>query len=113
SAELHAGLIHRRRKDWRYEGPPVDPYQAEHDRLFAAIRRGEPHDETENGAYSTMTAILGRMASYSGRQVSWDEALASEVRLAPERYAWDADPPTLPDAEGRYAIAIPGETTAV
>ncbi len=96
--------------DWRYRGEPVDPYQLEHDRLFAAIRAALPHDESERGALATMTAILGRMASYSGRVVSWDEALASDLRLGPERCAWDAAPPTRPGPDGRYPIAIPGVT---
>jgi len=96
--------------DWRYRGEPVDPYQAEHDALFAAIRAGTPHDESVSGAQATMTAILGRMATYSGRALTWDEALASNVSLAPARLAWDAPPRVLPDAQGRYPHAIPGQT---
>ena len=60
-----------------------------------------------------MTAILGRMATYSGKTVSWDEALASEVSVMPAQYAWDAEPPSLPDGDGRYAIPTPGVTEAV
>jgi predicted dehydrogenase len=96
--------------EWRYRGEPADPYQVEHDRLFAAIRADTLHEEAEYGATSTMTAILGRLATYSGRVVKWDEALASNVRLAPERYAWDAAPRTLPDEHGNYPVAIPGVT---
>jgi hypothetical protein len=66
-----------------------------------------------NGAHATMTAILGRMATYSGRLVQWDEALASELVLAPERLAFDALPRVLPDEHGRYPHAIPGVTPAV
>ncbi|HVS13130.1 MAG TPA: Gfo/Idh/MocA family oxidoreductase [Thermoanaerobaculia bacterium] len=98
--------------DWRYDGGGGDPYQLEHDALFGAIRRGEEHDETENGACATLTAILGRMATYSGKRVTWEEALESGLDLSPARYAWDADPPVLPDAEGRYPIASPGVTVA-
>jgi predicted dehydrogenase len=98
---------------WRTRDEGVDPYQAEHDALFAAIRAGLPHDEAENGAHATMTAILGRMATYSGRLVQWDEALASELVLAPERLAFDALPRVLPDEHGRYPHAIPGVTPAV
>jgi predicted dehydrogenase len=98
---------------WRTRDEGVDPYQAEHDALFAAIRAGLPHDEAENGAHATMTAILGRMATYSGRLVQWDEALASELVLAPERLAFDALPRVLPDEHGRYPDAIPGVTPAV
>jgi myo-inositol 2-dehydrogenase / D-chiro-inositol 1-dehydrogenase len=99
--------------DWRHEGEPADPYQREHDVLFRAIRRGEEHDETENGAYATLTAILGRMATYSGKKVTWKQALESDLDLSPARFAWDADPPVLPDADGRYPVAIPGVTRAV
>ncbi len=99
--------------DWRQrtqDGEGVDPYQVEHDVLFAAIRAGTPHNEAEYGATATMTAILGRMATYSGRVLKWDEALASSVRLAPERLAWDALPRSLPDQNGNYPSAIPGVT---
>lgn len=96
--------------DWRYRGEGVDPYQREHDALFAAIRAGTPHDEADYGAHSTMTAILGRLATYSGRLVTFDEALASNLSLAPKRYAFDAAAPVLPDAHGNYLSAIPGLT---
>jgi len=99
--------------DWRYRGERVDPYQVEHDALFAAIRAGTPYNEAEYGATSTMTAILGRLATYSGRLVKWDEALASEKSLMPERLAWDALPRVLPDADGRYPSAIPGVTAVL
>jgi hypothetical protein len=55
-----------------------------------------------------MTAVMGRMATYSGQVVTWDEAVKSQLRLAPKRYALDAEPPTLPDAAGNYPIATPG-----
>ncbi len=95
---------------WRWRGDVPDAYQVEHDVLFAAIRNGTPHNEAEVGAKSTMTAILGRMATYSGKVVSWDDALNSELALVPKAYAWDAEPPTLPDTEGRYPIPTPGVT---
>ena len=98
---------------WRFEDEDLDPYQAEHDALFRAVREGTPHDEASNGARATLTAILGRMATYSGKVVEWDAALASELSLAPERLAFDAPPPTLPDADGRYPIPVPGVTRAV
>ncbi len=94
--------------EWSWRGEAVDPYQAEHDALFAAIRADVPYDESETGALATLTAILGRMATYSGRVVTWDEALSSSVDLSPQSYAWDAKPSVLPDASGRYPIAIPG-----
>ena len=57
-----------------------------------------------------MTAIMGRMATYSGQVVEWDEALNSSVSLMPGKYAWDAPPPVLPDANGRYPVPVPGVT---
>jgi predicted dehydrogenase len=99
--------------EWRWRGESPDPYQAEQDALFAAIRADTPHDESENGAHATLTAILGRMATYSGRVVTWQEALASELDLSPAAYAWDAKPRVLPDASGHYAQAIPGSTQAL
>jgi hypothetical protein len=50
------------------------------------------------------------MATHSGQRITWDEAYASNRVLAPESYAWDAQPPAIPDADGRYAVPIPGVT---
>ena len=107
------GTMQTKKGGWRHGEGDIDPFQQEHDDLFAAIRRGEPFNETEYGAMSTMTAILGRMATYSGKRLSFEEAMASEIRIAPEKYAWDADPPSLPDANGRYRIPVPGVTESV
>jgi len=88
-----------------------EPYQNEHIELFAAIAKGEyKFADTENGAKSTMTAILGRLATYTGNVVEWDAALNSGLSLQPTRYAWDADMPLKPDADGLYPVAIPGAT---
>jgi myo-inositol 2-dehydrogenase / D-chiro-inositol 1-dehydrogenase len=96
--------------DWRYRDEVPNAYQVEHDRLFHAIRNDIPHNESENGAKSTLTAILGRMATYSGREISWEQAMGSELALVPSAYEWDGIPPSLPDAEGRYPIPMPGAT---
>ncbi len=88
-----------------------NPYQVEHDELFAAIANGEyKYADAENGAKSTMTSILGRMATYSGLEIQWDDAINSEMSIMPTTYAWDADPPVLPDENGMYPIPVPGET---
>jgi len=90
-----------------------NPYQQEHDELFAAINAGEyKYADAENGAIATMSAILGRMATYSGKVVTWEEAINSELDLMPETYAWDANPPVLPNPEGRYEIPTPGMSVA-
>jgi len=99
--------------DWQYAGPKADAYQLEHDHLFAAIRNGDAYNEVEYGAKSTMTAILGRMATYSGKTIKWDDAINSEIDLSPEKYDFAADPPVMPDAEGRYPLPVPGKTKVV
>ncbi|MFO1077035.1 MAG: Gfo/Idh/MocA family oxidoreductase [Planctomycetota bacterium] len=71
---------------WQYSGPKNDPYQTEHDDLFASIRAGKPLAEGRMVAESTMTAILGRMATYSGKEIGWDEALASDEKWGPDSY---------------------------
>ncbi len=93
---------------WRYREEVKNPYQVEHDRLFSAIRSGAEHNEAEYGATSTMTSILGRMATYSGKEVDMEKALASETDLMPERLAWDATPKVTPLADGSYPIPTPG-----
>ena len=88
-----------------------DPYQNEHVELFAVIAKGEyKFADAENGAKSTMTSILGRMATYSGQVVEWDKALNSGLNLQPSAYTWDTMPKSLPDENGNYKIAVPGVT---
>jgi myo-inositol 2-dehydrogenase/D-chiro-inositol 1-dehydrogenase len=99
---------------WRFRATKqVDPYQQEHDDLFAAIRNNTEYNEAFNGAKSSLTAIMGRMATYSGKLVEWNDALNSNINLAPDRIAFDATPKSLPLPDGSYAIAIPGKTIAV
>ncbi len=87
------------------------PYQAEHDELFGAVAKGEyKFWDAERGAKSTMTSILGRMATYSGQVIDWDKAIHSGINIHPEEYAWDAKMPVVPNNEGLYASAIPGVT---
>jgi predicted dehydrogenase len=109
-AEVNKGRIEAGADEWLWRGPKTNPYQVEHDRLFEAIRNDRPHNEVESGATATMTAIMGRMATYSGKVISWDEALQSELSLAPDRYAFDATPPVLPGPDGIYPCAVPGVT---
>lgn len=87
-----------------------NPYQEEHNELFAAIRNNETINNGEYGAKSTMTAILGRMATYSGRIVTWDEAIKSKLNLVPDNLSWNSNPPTMPNEDGSYPIPIPGKS---
>ena len=100
---------------YRYGKGGGNGHQQEHHDLFADIRRGERPNEGEYGALSTMTSIFGRMATYSGQMINWEDALNSELVLAPiDTYTkMDEEPPVMPDAEGRYQIAMPGVTQTV
>jgi len=98
------------KRSWRYrEEEAPNPYQTEHDILQQHIREDKPINNAYYTAESTFTAILGRYATYSGKLLSWDEALANGSDLFPEKLAWDAMPKVLPGADGRYPAAIPGE----
>ena len=88
-----------------------NPYQTEHDELFAAIAKGEyKYADAENGASSTMTSILGRMATYTGQVIEYDKAINSGLNIQPKEYNFNAAPPILPNADGFYPIAVPGVT---
>jgi len=91
---------------WRFEGVPNNIYQTEHDELFASIRSGRPINNGEYMAKSTLLAIMGRMAAYTGQEITWEMALNSKENLSPARYDWDAAPPPSP-------IAVPGQTPFV
>lgn len=89
----------------------ANPYQTEHDELFAAIAKSEyKFWDAERAAKSCFTAIVGRYATYSGQVIKWDDALKAENSLFPDKLAWDALPKSLPDANGLYTIAMPGKT---
>lgn len=89
--------------DWKYKGPRPDMYQVEHDEMFASIRAGKPINNGTRLAYSSLAAIMGRMAAYTGEAITWDMALNSKEQLVPSDIKWDMafNPPTW---------AIPGRT---
>jgi predicted dehydrogenase len=85
---------------WRYRGKSPSMYQDEHNALFASIRSGQPID---NGLYmsrSTMMAIMGRMSAYSGKEITWDQAMNSQETLTLEKYDWQSAP--------QLNLAMPG-----
>ncbi len=90
-----------------------NPYQEEHYRLFESIRSGGVIADAENGAKSTMTAIMGRMATYSGKVIDWEAAMQSNLALVPENITWDTTPPVMPNENGFYKIPTPGETEVI
>lgn len=87
-------------------------WQAEWDDLLEALMAGRPYNEADYGATSTMTSILGRMATYSGQVIEWDQALNSNVNLVSDRLSWDAIPQPKPNPDGTYPCATPGVTKA-
>ena len=108
---------HKGEPIWRYrpaadkDGKRNDPnaYQVEHDTLQAAIRDNKPINNAYYGAESTMTAVLGRMATYSGQEIKWDDALNSKVQHMPAIVTEETEAPVKQNADGWYPIAIPGQ----
>ena len=91
---------------YEYDGPNRNPYVQEHADLIGSIRRGEGHNEGVQVAHSTLSAIAGRMAAYTGRSMKWEWALrGSELDLTPPEYAF-GDLPAAPPA-------VPGVTKLV
>ncbi|UCF35882.1 MAG: dehydrogenase, partial [Acidobacteriota bacterium] len=91
-----------------------NPYRQEHQDLIDAIQNGDYLNDGYHGAKSSMTAVLGRMATYSGAEVTWEEATQSELSLAPglEDFTLASPAPVKSDEGGDYPIAVPGETKA-
>ena len=90
---------------WRFDGDKVNPYVQEHTDLIASIRAGEPLNEGQRIAESTMTAIMGRMSAYTGKTVTWDQAMKSGLDLTPARFEFGDI--AMPD------VAVPGKTPLV
>jgi len=92
----------RGERAWTFpRGTDNEPYQAEHVALINSIRNSRPINDLQNVAHSTLTAIMGRMSAYTGRMVSWDQALNSQESLVPPNLAWDMALPVPP-------VAVPG-----
>jgi predicted dehydrogenase len=110
----HAQFAERRRglrieaggNSWTFSGRQNHMYQTEHDELFASIRNGKPINNGEYMAWSTLLAIMARLAAYTGQEVTWEMAMKSQESLSPSRYDWDAQPPPA-------QIAVPGQTRFV
>ncbi|MBI3469672.1 MAG: Gfo/Idh/MocA family oxidoreductase, partial [Planctomycetes bacterium] len=90
-------------KTWHYAGPNNNMYQTEHDELFASIRSGKPINDGQWMASSTMMAIMGRMAAYTGQEITWEQAINSQEKLVPDPMKWDMALPIAP-------MAMPGQT---
>lgn len=106
--------------NWRWAGAgddphKADPYQIEHDKLFAGIRSGNP---VNNGAYmapSTLTTIMGQVSCYTGKEVAWDQVSASDFfyLLKPEDCHDGMEPPVKPGPDGSYPVYKPGQTKLI
>ena len=90
-----------------------DAYQLEHDTFFENIRTGKVRIDAEYAAHSTLMGIMGRMATYTGQVITWDQVMNSQEKLVPDNLTWETQPPVMPDEEGWYPVAIPGTTQPV
>ncbi|MBM79847.1 MAG: oxidoreductase [Planctomycetaceae bacterium] len=95
----HRTLNHKGERMWQFRGKKNNMYQTEHDEFFASIRSGKPINNGEYMSRSTMMAIMGRMAAYTGQTITWEDAMNSKEVLKPERYDWismDVPPIAMP-----------------
>jgi hypothetical protein len=88
---------------WKYDGPNFEMYVQEHKELYASIRSGAAHNDGEWMCQSTLAAIMGRMAGYTGQEVTWEHMLKSQDNIWPENLRMDMDLSVTP-------IAAPGKT---
>ncbi len=101
-AELYQGVV-RGPSPWRYEGPYKDPNTVEHADFIASIRSGKRYNEARQLAESTLVAILGRTAAYTGKTVTWDEVASSDQDYSPARYEFGPNPARPVPVPGRKA----------
>ncbi len=101
-------------KNWRWQGE-CDPYQIEHDKLFAAIRSGNPINNGDYMTRSTLTTIMGQISCYTGKEVTWEEINQSDFTYAPkpEDCHDGMEPPVKPGENGSYPVYIPGQTKLI
>ncbi|NLS93150.1 MAG: Gfo/Idh/MocA family oxidoreductase [Planctomycetaceae bacterium] len=96
--------------EWEYDGPKVSMYDQEHKELFDGIRSGNYVNNTSYMFTSSMLAILAQMVCYTGKEITWEQAMQSTLDFTQKEYSFDAEPPVKPDAAGNYATAMPGIT---
>ncbi len=95
----------RGEKDWAHEKDgPDDMYQNEHNALFEAIRKDEPINNGEYMCSSTMMAIMGRLAAYTGKTITWRQMMDCELSLVPDTLAWGDAPACEIAIPGRYQL---------
>ncbi|QDU63597.1 Inositol 2-dehydrogenase/D-chiro-inositol 3-dehydrogenase [Planctomycetes bacterium Pan216] len=80
----------------------TNPYDQEHIDLIDSIRNNKGLNEAHNVATSTLTAIMGRQAAYTGLEVTWEDMMSSDLKLGPEKIDWDVKLPTT-------GVPVPGK----
>jgi myo-inositol 2-dehydrogenase / D-chiro-inositol 1-dehydrogenase len=100
--------------NWRWQGQ-CDPYQIEHDKLFAGIRSGNPINCGDYMARSTMITVMGQLSCYTGKEVTWEQIMASDYYYPPkpEDCRDGMEPPTKPGANGSYPVPAPGRAKMI
>ena len=98
---------------WKYQESGQEPgrshyspYELEHVDFVTAIRTNQPLNEAEHIAHSTLTAIMGRTAAYTGKVVTWEEIMDSSERLGPAEYA-------LGPLDLKAVVPVPGNASNV
>ena len=97
------GPMIKGKETWRYRGPKTDMYQNEHNELFASIRSGKLINDGEWMAHSTLMAIMGRIAAYTGQEITWEQAMNSQEKYVPDQLDWKMKLDIAP-------MAVPGMT---
>jgi hypothetical protein len=90
---------------WKYKGEAPSMYDNEHKEMYESLRAGKIINNGLYMTYSTMMAIMGRMACYTGQLVTWEEAMASQEDLSPAKYEFGPAP--------KVEVAVPGVTPLV
>ena len=100
--------------NWRWQGR-CDPYQREHDVLFAAIRKGPPVNNGDYMARSTMITVMGQISCYTGKEVTAEQINKSDFYYPPrpEDCRDDMEPPAKAGANGSYPVPKPGFTKMI
>jgi predicted dehydrogenase len=110
--DISGGKIYNTKNELVWKAPAGENgWAQEHVDLFELIRKGEIPNEGDYGALSTMTSIMGRMATYTGKVLKWDQCLNSKVALAnfDAIDSFDDEAPVEPDSNGKYWIPVPGQ----
>lgn len=100
--------------NWRWQGK-ADPYQIEHDKLFASIRSGQPINNGDYMTRSTMVTVMGQISCYTGKEVTWEQINQSDFAYLPKPGDCHdgMEPPTKPGTDGRYPVYVPGQTKLI